>query len=64
MKNLNWYSFFWIFGILSFGSGISDMAAAGEINYKFLIFAALAFCAFVHGMYIRYKFFKNTEVNN
>lgn len=53
-----------MFGVLSFGSGIGDMAAAGEINYKFLIFAAIAFCAFVYGMYKRYKFFKNTQINS
>ncbi|MBP2542906.1 hypothetical protein [Acinetobacter guillouiae] len=64
MKNLNWYSFFWIFGALSFGSGIGDMVGAGEFNYKFLVFAGIAFCAFVHGMYKRYRFFKNTQINN
>lgn len=53
--NSNWYSFFWIFGILVFGSSISDMAMVGELNYKHIVFAIIALMAWIHGNYKKYK---------
>ncbi|WP_445344664.1 hypothetical protein [Acinetobacter bohemicus] len=53
--NSNWYSFFWVFGVLMFGSSISDMAMAGELNYKYIVFVIIALMAWIHGTYIKYK---------
>jgi len=38
-----------------FGSSISDMAMAGELNYKYIVFVIIAFMAWIHGNYIKYK---------
>lgn len=54
-ENSNWYSFFWVFGILVFGSGISDMAIADEVNYKHIVFAVIALCAWINGIYMKSK---------
>jgi len=51
----NWYSFFWIFGILVFGSSISDMIIAEELNYKHIVFAVIALCAWINGIYRKFK---------
>jgi len=53
--NSNWYSFFWVFGVLMFGSSISDMAMVGELNYKYIVFAIIPLMAWIHGNYIKYK---------
>ncbi|KAA8731882.1 hypothetical protein F4V57_11595 [Acinetobacter qingfengensis] len=56
MTNENkWYSFFWVFGILVFGSSISDMIKAEELNYKLLVFVIIALAAWLHGLYRTYK---------
>lgn len=55
------YSFFWVFGVLTFGASISDMALAGEINYKIMLFIFLALGAFIHGLYKRYKWYKQKD---
>jgi len=53
--NSNQYSFFGVFGILVFGSSISDMMIAEELNYKYIVFAIIALMAWIYGNYKKYK---------
>ena len=59
MENSRWYSFFWVFGVLMFGSNISDMIGAKSLDYQFIILGGFAFAAWLSGLYRRYRKIKH-----